>query len=36
MTGFLKGKAVSQIDKVLIEGKEYTEKEIKEAIKDKK
>ena len=33
MTGFLKGKAIAQIDKLLIDGKEYSEAEIKEAIK---
>lgn len=32
MIGFLKGKAVGQVDKVLIEGKEYTEQELKEIV----
>ena len=34
MTGFLKEKAISQIDEVLIDGKRYTEEEIKKAIKE--
>ena len=32
MTGFFKGRAVGRIDKVLINGKEYTESELKEMI----
>jgi len=35
MTAFLKGKAVGQADKVLIDGKEYTDKELKEMIQEK-
>jgi len=35
MTGFLKGKAVGQVDKILVNGKPYTEEEIKEIIKNK-
>ena len=34
MTAFFKGKAVSQIDEVLIEGVKYTEKEIKKIMKE--
>ena len=34
MTGFFKGKAISQIDKILIDGKEYTEAELKQILKD--
>ena len=33
MTAFFKGRAVSQVDKLLINGKEYTEKQIKDLIK---
>lgn len=33
MTGSLKGRAISQIDKLLINGKEYTEEQIKDLIK---
>lgn len=33
MIGFLKGKAISQIDKVLIDGKEYTDEQIKDLVK---
>lgn len=36
MTGFLKGKAISQIDELLIEGKRYKEADIKEIIKKMK
>jgi len=28
MTGFLKGRAISQVDKLLIDGKEYTKEDI--------
>ena len=34
MTAFFKGKATGQVDKVLINGKEYTDKELKEIIKN--
>ena len=34
MTGFLKGKAVSQVDSILIDGVVYMEKDIKEVIKN--
>jgi Cdc6-like AAA superfamily ATPase len=33
MTGFFKGRAVGQIDTVLINGKPYTANELKEIIK---
>lgn len=33
MTAFFKGKAVSQVDEILIDGKSYTEDEIKEVVK---
>lgn len=33
MTVFFKGKAIGQADKVLIDTKEYTDKELKEIIK---
>lgn len=33
MTGYLKGKAVSQVDELLIDGKRYSEAEIKELLK---
>jgi len=33
MTGFLKSKAIGQIDKVLVDGKTYTDKQLKELIK---
>lgn len=33
MTGFFKGKGKSQIDKLLIDGKEYTDKQIKDLVK---
>jgi len=33
MTVFFKGKARGQADKVLLDGKEYTDKELKEIIK---
>lgn len=36
MTGLFKGKAVGQIDTLLIDGKPYTDKEIKEILKQKK
>lgn len=36
MTAFFKGKAVGQVDKVLIDGKEYTEEQIKQMTKDNK
>jgi hypothetical protein len=32
MTGFFSGRAVGRIDKVLINGKEYTESQLKEMI----
>jgi len=34
MTAFFKKKAVSQVDEILIEGKFYTEHEIKKIIKE--
>jgi len=34
MTAFFKQKAVSQVDEILIEGKKYSEVEIKQMIKD--
>lgn len=34
MTAFFKGKGVSQVDEVLIEGKRYTDKELKEILKE--
>jgi len=34
MTGFLKEKAVGQVDEVLINGKRFCEKQIKEVLKD--
>lgn len=34
MTGFLKGKAISQVDMILINGKKYTEAELKQILKD--
>lgn len=34
MTGFLKGKAISQVDELLMNGKRFTEKQIKEVMKD--
>ena len=34
MTAFFKGKGVSQVDAVLIEGVKYTEKEIKKMMKE--
>ncbi len=34
MTGFLRGRAVSQVDKLLIDGQEFGEKQIKEILKD--
>lgn len=34
MTGLFKGKAVGQIDKILLDTKEYTEQEIKKIIKN--
>ena len=33
MTGFFKGRAKSQIDKLLIDGEEYTDKQIKDLVK---
>jgi len=36
MTGFLKGRAVSQVDKLLIDGKEYTREDILKMIKNSK
>ena len=33
MIGYLKGKVVSQVDKLLIDGREYTEAQIKEIVK---
>ena len=36
MTAFFKGKARSQVDELLIEGKRYSEKELKEIIKKQK
>jgi len=33
MIGFLKGKTKSQIDKLLIDGKEYEESQIKDLVK---
>lgn len=36
MTVFFKGKAIGQADKVLIDGKEYTDKELKKIIKQSK
>ena len=32
MTGFLKGKAIGQVDQVLVNGKPYTDKELKKII----
>jgi len=34
MTGFFKGKGVSQVDAVLINGQTFGEKQIKEILKD--
>jgi len=34
MTGFLKGKGVSQIDEILMDGKRFSEKQLKEILKD--
>lgn len=34
MTGFLKERAVSQIDEILINGKRFKEEQIKEVLKD--
>jgi hypothetical protein len=36
MTGFLKGRAVGQVDKLLIDGKEYTREDIFKMIKNSK
>lgn len=36
MTGYLNKKPISQIDALLIDGKVYTEAEIKQMIKDRK
>ena len=36
MTGFLKGRAVSQVDKVLIDGKEYTREDFIKMINETK
>ena len=36
MTAFYKGKALSQTDEILIDGKKYTEAELKQMIKDRK
>ena len=33
MTGFLKGKAITQVDELLINGERYTEQQIKEILK---
>ncbi len=35
MTGFFKGRAIGQVDTVLINGKPYTDKEIRELLKQK-
>lgn len=34
MTGFLKGKGVSQVDEILVDGKVFSEKQLKEILKD--
>ena len=33
MTGYLKGKPISQVDMLLIDGKEYTEAQVKDLLK---
>jgi len=36
MTAFYKGRAVQRVDEILIDGKKYTEAELKQMIKDRK
>ncbi len=34
MTGFFRGKGVSQVDEILVNGKRFSEKQLKEILKD--
>ena len=34
MTGFFKGKGVSQVDEILVNGKRFGEKQLKEVLRD--
>lgn len=36
MTGFFKGKAVSQVDAILVDGQRFEEKQLKEILKEVK